>query len=58
MKIKGLNLSNPITLTYLGETKTLKEWGKTLGISKHCLYGRIMAGWTVEKALTTPCGER
>jgi len=42
-------------LTHNGETKTVSEWSKELGVDKAVLYARINnLGWDAEKALTTP----
>ncbi len=43
-----------LTLTFNGQTKTMKEWSKEIGLGYSCLYDRYMNGWTVEEILTTP----
>lgn len=49
------NKRNNHLITYNGETKTLSEWAKELGIDRVTLSARINSyGWSVEKALTTP----
>lgn len=40
-------------LTLNGETKTLSEWGETVGIKPNTILCRIRKGWTAEEALTT-----
>lgn len=41
-------------IEYNGETKCLTEWAQEIGISKETLGGRLKAGWSIDKALTTP----
>lgn len=41
-------------LTHKGMTLTVAQWSKITGISRYTLYGRLNAGWSAEKALTTP----
>jgi predicted RNA-binding protein with PUA domain len=43
-----------ITLTYNGETKTIKEWCEALNLPLHSVRCRIHVGWNAEQALTTP----
>lgn len=50
------NRSNNHFITYNGETKTMKEWSDTVGISYYALRQRINRGWDIEKALLTPVG--
>lgn len=40
--------------THNGETLTLRDWSKRLGIGKGTLWTRIKKGWPIEKALSTP----
>ena len=48
------NRSNNIIITYNGETHTQAEWARILGINYSTLQRRLLDGWTVERALTTP----
>lgn len=42
-------------LTFRGETKTVSQWSRVVGINYVSLLSRLMRhGWSVEKALTTP----
>lgn len=41
-------------LTYQGETLTMIEWAKRLGVSYHALFARLKNGWSTEEALSTP----
>lgn len=54
-KSQSINRRNNHYITYNGETKTLAEWARLLGIKRKTLSDRITrCGWNVEKALTTP----
>lgn len=45
-------------LTYNGETLTISEWGRRLGIHRETLRRRMTVyGWTVHRALSTPVGK-
>ena len=44
---------NKCYLTYMGETKTCKEWGEIVGIAPSTILKRVKSGWSDEKALTT-----
>lgn len=49
------NRRDNVWLTLNGQTLTLTEWGRQLGISKVTLCARLTRyGWSVERALTTP----
>lgn len=50
------NTSRTVRLTYNGETKTMSEWARQLGMHRCTLGCRISSGWTTEEALTTPAG--
>lgn len=43
-----------IYVTFNGETKTVAQWSRDIGIERKTLEYRIRVGWDVEKALTTP----
>ena len=45
------------TLTYMGETKTIADWARMVGVEYHTLRSRVCKyGWSVEDALTIPVG--
>jgi hypothetical protein len=52
------NKRNSRLLTFQGETLTATQWARRLGWSKGIILGRLYAGWTVEKTLTTPLRKR
>ena len=39
-------------LTFNGETRTLTEWARIVGIKNSTIRGRLKSGWSVEDALT------
>ena len=41
--------------TLNGVTKNQSEWARELGIKETAIQERLRRGWSVEKALTTPC---
>lgn len=41
-------------ITYDGETRTICDWAKSIGISETGLNDRLKKGWPLEKALTLP----
>lgn len=45
-------------LTVRGETKTMSEWARTLGVKPSTVYLRLRGGWSVEDACTTPVAPR
>lgn len=45
-------------LTFKGETKTLTEWCKAIGIYHSTVILRIQRGWTVDRALSTPASNK
>ncbi len=49
---------NQRVITFNGVTKNCSEWSKELGGSPHLVQDRIKKGWSIEKAVTTPCDKR
>lgn len=43
-----------IKLTFNQQTKSLVEWSEITNLSRTVIWKRLDAGWSVEKALTTP----
>lgn len=41
-------------ITYNGETHTIADWSRILGIKAGILYQRLGKGWSIERAFTTP----
>jgi uncharacterized protein (DUF433 family) len=39
-------------VSYLGEEKTVSEWGRQFGIKADSIYERLNRGWSVEEAIT------
>lgn len=50
------NRRNSHHVTFQGETLTVAEWARRLGLRPDTLLYRLRAGWPVERALTTPLG--
>ena len=44
----------PLNITFQGETLTLKQWARNIGINQASLRERIERGWPIEEALTRP----
>ena len=45
------NRTNNVRITYKGETHSMAEWARKLGMSYPKLQWRIYSGWPIEKAL-------
>lgn len=48
------NISTNKIVTAFGESDTLSNWSRRIGIPKDCLRTRLRRGWPVESALTRP----
>lgn len=48
----------PYLLTVNGETKTLTDWAKGIGITTHAIVFRLQNDWPPERAVSTPAPER
>lgn len=48
------NKRNTAYLTYNGKTQSLTQWARELEIAKTSLQNRLLRGWSLEKALSTP----
>jgi hypothetical protein len=42
------------TLTYKGDTRTLREWADELGCGLSTIHNRIKSGWPVEQIVRQP----
>lgn len=51
---QGNNKTNNRIISFNGESKTMTEWSRKIGISDKTLHARLKSGWNVERALTTP----
>ena len=51
---QAMNRRNNRKLSFNGETKCLSEWSRVVGIRRETLQKRLLYGWTIEQALTTP----
>ena len=52
------NKSTNHYVTYNGETKTLSQWGRAMGLKKSTIQGRLHRGWNEIDAITIPVGVR
>lgn len=52
------NRRNNHYITYNGETHTITEWARIYNMSENGLVHRILRGWEIERALTTPMQKR
>lgn len=43
-------------ISFNGETYSIREWSKRLGISESTLYFRLNSGWDIKDAFTIPVG--
>jgi hypothetical protein len=57
-KVQQNNRSNNVLITFKGETHSIAEWSKLVGIGETTLHWRMKAGWSHEKVLSTPTGVR
>lgn len=48
------NKSTNRFITYKGETYTLKQWGRILGVNSVTISSRLKRGWTLEEAFQVP----
>lgn len=46
------NVRKNVRLTFRGETRTVSEWARRLGVTRDRLYWRLKTGWPIEEALT------
>ena len=53
-KIQENNRTNNKRIEYQGNTHTIAEWSRILGIKDSKLRSRIRYGWDIERAFTTP----
>ena len=57
-KVQNNNKRTNKYIEYKGEVKTVQEWCNLLNVSSVLVYKRLGAGWSVERALTTPSRAR
>lgn len=46
-----------LTITVNGETHTVREWARKIGVKPRCIYGRMERGYTPEEAVTMGRGQ-
>lgn len=45
-------MNNPISITVGGETLTVRDWARRLGVQPSCIYSRMRRGYTPEQSVT------
>lgn len=45
---------NAVTYAYDGKTLSISEWAKLTGLKESSIRARLVAGWSIERALTSP----
>lgn len=55
---QGNNRRTNRYVEYQGETHTISEWSRLIGISHDVIAGRLNRGWSIEDALTKPTRSR
>lgn len=53
-KTQARNKNNNRLLTHDGRTQCMAAWAEELGLSRYGLASRLDAGWSIERALSTP----
>lgn len=48
------NKRSNVMITYNGQTLTMAEWAKVLGINYKVLHNRFRLGWTIDRAFNQP----
>lgn len=48
------NTTSNHVVSHNGISKCLAEWAEDVGMNANTLHGRIISGWTIERALTEP----
>lgn len=51
---QGSNKRNNIHITFRGETLTVSQWARRIGMSRKGLLARLVKAWTIEESITTP----
>lgn len=54
MSVQANNKRTTRFLTFNGVTKPIREWRSEFGLGRGVIEGRLLMGWSVDEALTTP----
>ncbi len=57
-EVKANNTRRNKLLTAFGETKTLAEWARSIGVSPRTIGSRLRSGWSLERTLRDPISSR
>ena len=52
LKEQANNKTNNFIIEYNGETHTLTQWARKLGISRKTIYDKLSKGWNIEEVLS------
>ncbi len=52
------NRRSSVMLTFDGRTQCMSEWSRELGMNRMGIQGRLDSGWSIERALSTPCAAK
>lgn len=55
---QNANRTSIVTLTHAGESKSVADWSRELGVSANTIRARLRLGWDTERVLTTPITKR
>ena len=53
-KEQALNRGNTRSITYMGETHCIGEWGRILHIEDNSILARVYKGMTIDEAISMP----
>lgn len=53
-KKQANNRRNNVNITFSGQTMTVAQWARVIGISENTLRSRLYHNWPIERALTEP----
>lgn len=48
------NMRSNTIMEFNGESRCVAEWAEVYGLSREIVWSRLLRGWTLERALTTP----
>ncbi len=57
-KQQAINRSTTVFITFQNETRSVSDWARKIGVCQDTLHYRLKAGWSIEKALTTPVNSK
>ena len=55
---QNANRTSVVVLTHSGQSMSVADWSRALGINANVIRQRLYLGWSAERALTTPVSKR